>query len=254
MQLTIVIPTFNEAEDLPGLITALLALPLDLRIQVIDDSSRDGTGQIADQIAKKEKRVQVSHRERKFGFGSATLSGFQMALQSGSEAVLQMDADFSHDPGAIPAMLQLLKSSDAVFGSRYVAGGSLDIHWPRWRRALSAFGNYYARAILQLQVKDVTTGFRLWRRDTLLGMPLERIQSNGYVFQVEMTYLATCLNYKIAELPIYFQDRRSGKSKMSFTIQAEAALRVWSVLWSYRHLRAAHSQPPHGSAAGGGSG
>jgi dolichol-phosphate mannosyltransferase len=237
LQITVVIPTYNEAENLSNLVSALVSLPLDLRVQIVDDNSPDGTGQIADEIAKKDQRVRVHHRVGKIGFGSAYLSGFRIALEAGSEAILQMDADFSHEPSIIPTMAALLERCDAVIGSRYVSGGSVDERWPLWRKSLSSFGNYYARSILRLPVRDVTTGFRLWRRETLLGMPLERIQANGYVFQVELAYLACCLDYKVCELPIYFPDRRWGKSKMSFKIQVEAALRVWSVLWSYRDVR-----------------
>jgi len=147
-----------------------------------------------------------------------------------------MDADFSHDPNKIPEMVRNLESSDVILGSRYVPGGAVDKNWPAWRKNLSAFANFYARTILGLPQHDITTGFRLWRREALLGMPFERIQSNGYIFLVEMVYLAFCLEYKIGEVPIYFADRRSGTSKMSLKIQLEAALRVWSVRWNFRDL------------------
>jgi dolichol-phosphate mannosyltransferase len=245
LQITVVIPTYNEAENLPKLVSTLISLPLDLRVQIVDDNSPDGTGPIADEIAKREPRVRVHHRVGKIGFGSAYLAGFRIALEDGSGAILQMDADFSHDPAIIPAMVALLQSCDAVIGSRYVTGGSVDERWPLWRKSLSSFGNLYARTILGLSVRDVTTGFRLWRRETLLELPLQRIQSNGYVFQVELAYLACCLDFHICELPIYFPDRRWGKSKMSFRIQAEAALRVWAVLWGYRDLRKAGKSARH---------
>jgi dolichol-phosphate mannosyltransferase len=147
-----------------------------------------------------------------------------------------MDADFSHDPNRISEMVAMLESCDVVLGSRYTKGGSVDDNWPLWRKKLSAFGNFYARTILGMPQRDVTTGFRLWRRETLLGMPFERIQSNGYIFLVEMIYLAYCLEYKIGEVPIYFEERRRGISKMSLKIQAEAAIRVWSVRWNFRDL------------------
>ena len=153
------------------------------------------------------------------------------------DAVVQMDADFSHDPARIPEMARRLEGCDLVLGSRYIAGGSVDVRWPAWRKILSAFANTYARTILGMPQHDVTTGFRLWRRETLEGMPLEQVQSSGYVFLVEMAYLAHCLEYHIEEVPIYFAERRSGKSKMSFKIQAEAALRVWQVWWRYREIR-----------------
>ncbi len=237
MRIAVVIPTYNEAENLPKLVSALFALPLDLNLLIVDDNSPDGTGRIAAELAKEDQRVRVLHRAGKLGLRSAYLEGFRLVLDDEADAVLQMDADFSHDPAKIPAMAELLKSYDFVLGSRYVKGGSVDERWPLWRKYLSAFGNFYARTILGLPLHDVTTGFRLWRRDTLIGMPFNRIEASGYIFLVEMAYLAHCLEYKIGEVPIYFADRRWGKSKMSFKIQAEAATHIWSVLWNYRDLR-----------------
>ncbi|MBI3167299.1 MAG: glycosyltransferase, partial [Chloroflexi bacterium] len=167
------------------------------------------------------------------------LNGFQKILDSDADAIVQMDADFSHDPTVLTEMAKLLESNDVVLGSRYVAGGSVDQKWPIWRKWLSAFGNFYARSILGMPLHDVTTGYRMWRSETLKHMPFERIQATGYIFLVEMIYLAHCLEFKIGESPIYFADRRFGKSKMSFKIQMEAALRIWQVLWNYRDLRKA---------------
>ena len=150
-----------------------------------------------------------------------------------------MDADFSHDPSSLLDIVKRLDSADVMFGSRYVEGGSVDDGWPVWRKALSAFGNSYVRTILGLPLHDATTGYRVWRRETLQQMPMERIRSSGYVFLVEMPYLAVCLEFRIAESPLYFSDRRWGKSKMSLRIQLEAALRVWHVWWNYRDLRKA---------------
>jgi dolichol-phosphate mannosyltransferase len=240
MQITVVTPTYNEAENLPKLVSALFMLPLDIRVLVVDDNSPDGTGQVADELAKTYlHKVDVLHRPGKMGLRSAYLNGFQKVLSEGAEAVVQMDADFSHDPSALPAMSNQLASCDVVLGSRYIPGGSVDKKWPFWRKGLSAFGNHYARSILNLPARDITTGFRMWRRDTLLQMPLERIHSTGYVFLVEMAYLAHCLEFKIGESPIYFADRRWGKSKMSLKIQLEAALRIWQVWWEYRDLHRA---------------
>jgi dolichol-phosphate mannosyltransferase len=179
----------------------------------------------------------VLHRAGKLGLRSAYIEGFRLALAEDAGAVVQMDADFSHDPGSLPGMLRLLEGTDVVLGSRYVRGGSVDRDWPAWRKGLSAFGNFYARTILGMSLHDVTTGYRMWRRETLEGMPLDRIHSNGYIFLVEMVYLAHCLQYRIGESPIYFADRRWGKSKMSLKIQLEAAGRIWQVLWDYRDLR-----------------
>ena len=237
MQITAVIPTYNEAENLPKLVSALFSLPLDLRVLVVDDNSPDGTGALADRLAAGDARLGAMHRPGKLGLRSAYISGMRRALQEGAQAVLQMDADFSHEPARIPGMAQRLESCDVVLGSRYVRGGSVDAAWAGWRKGLSAFANFYARTILGMPLRDVTTGYRLWRRDTLLGMPLDRIRSNGYVFLVEMAYLAYCLEYRIGEAPIHFADRRAGESKMSVPIQIEAAFRVWQVWWSYRGLR-----------------
>jgi dolichol-phosphate mannosyltransferase len=240
LRITVVTPTYNEAENLPKLVSALFSLPLDLRVLVVDDNSPDGTGRIADDLAADYPgRVEVLHRPGKLGLRSAYLNGFQKVLEGGAQAIVQMDADFSHDPSVLVEMAHLLESNDAVFGSRYVRGGSVDERWPAWRKGLSAFGNYYARAILGLPLHDVTTGYRMWRRETLQQIPFERIQSSGYVFLVEMAYLAHCLEFKIGETPIYFADRRWGKSKMSLIIQVEAAFRIWQVWWHYRDLRRA---------------
>ena len=239
MKITVIIPTFNEAENLRKISTALLALPLpDLSILVVDDNSPDGTGDIAEQISRETAgRVQVLHRSGKLGLGSAYVQGFGVALSHGAEAIMQMDADFSHPVEKVPELVQNLADTDIVIGSRYVPGGSLDERWPFWRKGLSAFGNYYARTILGLSIRDCTGGFRLYRREVLQGMPLERVKSNGYVFQVDTAYLATLLGYKFKEIPIYFADRRWGTSKMSLRIQLEAAYRVWLLPGIYTDLR-----------------
>ena len=238
MKVTVILPTYNEAENLRGLVSALFALPLEASVLIVDDNSPDGTGRIADDLAAQNTgRVFVLHRPGKQGLRSAYLEGFAKAFELGSDAVVQMDADFSHDPAVLPEMMKRIASCDVVIGSRYVKGGSLDERWPLWRKGLSAFGNFYARTILGFPLHDVTTGYRLWRREALQGMPLDRIRSNGYVFLVEMAYLAYCMNYRIAETPIHFADRRWGKSKMSVKIQFEAALRVWDVKLHYLDLR-----------------
>ncbi|HET7143822.1 MAG TPA: polyprenol monophosphomannose synthase [Anaerolineales bacterium] len=240
MRIDIVIPTYNEAENLPKLVSALFSLPLDLNVLVVDDNSPDGTGRVADELnAKFPGRVAVQHRPGKMGLRSAYLNGFQKVLEGSAQAIVQMDADFSHNPAALVDMAKLLDSCDVILGSRYVKDGSVDRDWPFWRKGLSAFGNYYARTVLRIPLHDLTTGYRMWKRETLQKMPLERLQSTGYVFLVEMIYLAYCLEFNIAESPIYFADRRSGKSKMSLKIQLEAAFRIWQVLWGYRDLKKA---------------
>ena len=240
MQLTVIIPTYNEAENLPKLVSALFALPISgLKLLIVDDNSPDGTGKVADELAERHPgRVSVIHRAGKLGLRTAYLDGFRKAIADGAEAVGQMDADFSHEPGKLVEMLAALEKVDFVLGSRYVPGGSVDAGWPLWRKGLSRFANFYARTILNFPLSEPTAGYRMWRREALLGMPLERIQANGYVFLVEMAYMAFCLGYRFAQVPIYFADRKWGKSKMSLKIQVEAALRVWQVKWALRDLRA----------------
>jgi len=237
LRISAVVPTYNEAENLPHLVSALFALPLDLSVLVVDDNSPDGSGKVADDLSRSDPRLSVIHRRAKIGLRSAYLTGIGYVLGQGTDAVLQMDADLSHDPRKIPELVAALEKADVVLGSRYIPGGSLDDDWPQWRRGLSSFGNLYARTILSIPITDVTTGFRLWKATTLAGMPLDQIQSGGYVFLVEMAYMAHCLEYRIGEVPIHFSERQRGKSKMSLGIQAEAAVRVWQVWWHHRGLR-----------------
>ena len=238
MQIVVVVPTYDEAENLPKMVSALFALPLDLNVLIIDDNSPDGTGRIADDLsAAHPGRMNVIHRAGKEGLASAYRQAFSLLVSGNADAIAQMDCDFSHDPTVLVEMAKRIESCDLVIGSRYIPGGSTDVRWPFWRKALSAWGSFYSRAILGMSIRDMTGGFRMWRRGTLQSMPLERVKSNGYVFQVEMAYLADCMRSRICEIPIYFADRRWGKSKMSFKIQIEAAARVWYVLWKYRDLR-----------------
>jgi len=238
MRITIVLPTYNEAENLPRLVSALLSLPLEITALVVDDNSPDGTGAIAeDLVTQYPGKVDVLHRTGQLGLRSAYMDGFQKAFDLGAEAVVQMDADFSHDPSVLVEMVRQIASNDVVIGSRYIEGGSLDENWPAWRKGLSAFGNFYARTILRSPLHDMTTGFRMWRRDALSNLPLDRIRSSGYIFLVEMAYVAYLMGYKIHETPIHFADRRWGKSKMSLKIQLEAALRIWDVRFHYQDLR-----------------
>jgi dolichol-phosphate mannosyltransferase len=238
VKLTVVIPTYNEAENLPKLVSALFALPLPgLNILVVDDNSPDGTGQVAEALSEAySRRLAVHHRLGKLGLGTAYITGFKLAIEAGAEAIAQMDADFSHPPELLPRLYEILGSSAIAMGSRYVPGGGVDERWSLWRKGLSAFGNQYARVILGLPVKDATGGFRVWRRETLMGMPLERVRSNGYAFQVEMAYLAYRLGFSFQEVPFYFADRQWGQSKMSFRIQREAAIRVWQIRFEYRGI------------------
>ncbi|HWQ84939.1 MAG TPA: polyprenol monophosphomannose synthase [Anaerolineales bacterium] len=245
MQLTVVIPTYNEVENLGKLVSALFALPVpEISILVVDDNSPDGTGDLADSLAQAHSgHFSVLHRQGKLGFGSAYIEGFRAALDSGAEAIAQMDADFSHPPELLMTLLELLNCCDVVLGSRYVPGGAVDVAWPAWRKGLSAFGNLYARSILRLPVRDATGGFRLWHRRSLLNMPLERVRSNGYAFQIEMAYIASRLGYNFREVPFYFADRRWGQSKMSLRIQIEAAIRVWQMLFEYSDIHPISARP-----------
>lgn len=237
MKISVVIPTYNEAGNISRLVSALVANPLGVNLVIVDDNSPDGTGRLADALAVDYPgRVTVLHRPKKLGISSAYVQAFHRALRQDVDAIAQMDADFSHDPAALVSMAKCLESCDVVFGSRYMTGGSVDEQWSSWRKGLSALGNFYSRAILRIPARDLTTGFRLWRSDTLRGMPLENTQSTGFVFQVEMAYLAHCLEYRIQETPIHFPDRRRGESKMSLTIQMEACFRVWQIWLIHRHL------------------
>ena len=236
MKIGIVIPTYNEAENLPRLISALFVLPLDLSVLVVDDGSPDGTGRLADELARANPEVTVIHRPGKLGLASAYIQGFRCLLDRRVDVIGQMDADFSHDPAALVTMTKCLETTDLVLGSRYIDGGIVDAQWSFWRRGLSKWGNFYANSVLGLPFRDVTTGYRLWRSEALRDMPLYSIRSNGYVFQIEMAYLAYCLKYRINEIPIHFAERRSGKSKMSLQVQIEAALRVWQMPLIYRDI------------------
>jgi dolichol-phosphate mannosyltransferase len=244
MNLVIVIPTYNEAANIEAITAELLALPAingERHILIVDDDSPDGTGDIAEALAQRNPgKISVLHRHDEPGLGRAYLDGFRRALAMGADVVVQMDADFSHSPQYIPVFLEALQENpdiDVVVGSRYVTGGQLDEHWSWWRRFLSWFANaIYTRLILNLSVKDGTAGFKAWRRQTLEGIGLDRINSNGYVFQVEMAYVAERLGYKTMEIPIYFEDRRIGKSKMSVPVKIEAAIRTWQIRMRHKHL------------------
>lgn len=242
MKLTVVLPTYNEAENLPRIVTALFELEIPdttLSVLVVDDNSPDGTGEIADDLAAEfPGRMGVLHRQGKEGLGKAYRAGFSKAIEDGAEAILQMDCDFSHQPRYIPQMVEQLKTHDMVLGSRFAKGGSVDIAWAWWRKLLSWFANsVYIQLILRVPIRDMTGGYKLWRRETLIGVGLDRIHSNGYIFQTEMTYVALRLGYKVKEIPIYFPDRTIGESKMSFLISYEAAARVFQVLGRHRKLK-----------------
>ncbi len=246
LRLTVVVPTYNEAENVSMMASALIELPLpQLQFLVVDDHSPDGTGAVVDQLiveynaaSDQRKRIDVIHRAGKLGLGTAYVEGMSKALGEGADYVVQMDADFSHSPAYIMQMLGVALATDAdvVIGSRYVPGGSLDDRWEAGRRLLSSWANLYTRFVLGLRIRDMTAGFKLWKAQALHDIGLDRIRSNGYSFQVEMAYLCEKLGYRIIEIPIHFEDRRIGHSKMDMPVKLESAWRTWQVRWQYRNL------------------
>ncbi|MGF6887406.1 dolichol-phosphate mannosyltransferase [Nocardia sp. GAS34] len=235
MKVTVVVPTYNERENLPVAVERLTALPVaDLHILVVDDSSPDGTGELADKlVAERPESLGVLHRVEKDGLGRAYIAGITRALDEGADVVIQMDADLSHPADVIPAMLDKLETAGAgvVLGSRYVPGGSTASEWKWYRKALSAWANFYVNAILRLGVKDSTAGFKAWKADTLRAIDVASIHSNGYSFQVEMNYRAIKKGISIAEVPIRFEERTKGASKMSLGVQLESAAMPWKLLF-----------------------
>ena len=222
----LIVPTFNEAPNVEPLVDALRGvLPQSRRILIVDDSSPDGTGRLADQLAASNDDVEVLHRPQKQGLGPAYLDGFRRALDGGAELVIQMDADFSHDPAYVTRLIDAARNADLVLGSRYVSGGGVT-EWGPIRRLISRGGSAYARIWLGVPVQDLTGGFKCWRRETLEAIDLDSVDSKGYAFQVEMTFRAIEAGLRVAEVPIVFRDRRVGKSKMTRGIVAEAIWRV----------------------------
>ena len=241
MNVTVVLPTFNEADNLAAIAGGLLVLPVPgLSLLVVDDESPDGTGRLADDLAAAPAsagRVDVIHRHGARGLGLAYREGFLRALERGADAIVQMDADFSHPPADVPRLLQKLADCDVAVGSRYVPGGGVDDRWSFGRLALSRSANAYARTVLGLKTRDATAGFKAWRRSALESVDPGRVRSNGYLFQVEMAYICERLGLRVCEVPILFTERRAGASKMSFRVKFEAAfglLRVWR---SHHRLR-----------------
>ncbi len=239
--LTVVVPTYNEVSNLAELVAALFALPLpNLRLVIVDDNSPDGTGILANELAQRynqsHPRITVIHRPNKDGLGTAYVAGIRRALADGADFIVQMDADFSHNPAYIAQMLGVMHSTgmDVIIGSRYVSGGTLDKMWSWWRYLLSWWANFYCRSILKIRVRDMTAGFKLWQRSALQEIELDTIRSNGYIFQVEMAYLSEKLGFHIIELPIHFEDRRIGQSKMDVLVKLESIWRVWELLWRHR--------------------
>ncbi len=225
----VVLPTYNERDNLPQIVPAILAQAALLDVLVVDDNSPDGSGALADELARAHPgRVRVLHRARKEGLGPAYLAGFAQALEAGYGRILQMDADFSHPPDKLPLMLETAARGDVALGSRYVEGGGTE-NWGLGRRILSRGGSLYARTILGTRVQDMTGGFRCYRREVLEKLDLSSIHSSGYVFQIELIHRALRAGFRVDEVPFVFVDRRVGKSKMSRAIVLEAVWRVWQI-------------------------
>jgi dolichol-phosphate mannosyltransferase len=225
------LPTYDERENLEAILSAILAAAPEVDVLVIDDNSPDGTGQLADACAAREPRVKVLHRAGKQGLGKAYLAGFAWALERGYGLVLEMDADFSHDPKYLPVMLANAKDADLVLGSRYVPGGGT-VNWGLGRKILSRGGSLYARTILGVRVRDLTGGFKCFRREVLEAIDLGSVACSGYAFQIELTYRALRRGFTVAEVPIVFADRQVGNSKMSKRIVLEAIKKVWAIRFS----------------------
>jgi dolichol-phosphate mannosyltransferase len=225
-RVTVCLPTYNERENIEAMVGALLErLGPDDSVLVIDDRSPDGTGELADRLAAEHDRVAVLHRERKQGLGPAYLAGFRRALADGAQLVLEMDCDFSHDPDDVPRLIAATDGADLVLGSRYVRGGRV-ANWGLMRRLISRWGSFYAQVLLLTPVRDLTGGFKCYRREVLERIDLDAISSLGYAFQIETTYRALRAGFRVVEVPIVFTDREVGNSKMSRSIVLEAIWRV----------------------------
>ena len=228
MKAFVIIPTYNEKDNVRTLTDAVLAQHPDINILFVDDNSPDGTGAIIDDLVAGNDRVQVLHRAGKLGLGSAYREGFKAALDMGADYLLEMDADFSHDPATLPLFLSAIKESDLVIGSRYLNGVSV-VNWPIRRLILSYFASVYTRWVTGLQLRDCTSGFKCFRRSAIEAIDLSRVTSDGYSFQIEMNYRCMEKGFRINEIPIIFIDRHAGSSKMSGSIVREAVLMVWKL-------------------------
>jgi dolichol-phosphate mannosyltransferase len=227
----VIVPTYNERENIRRLIDSVLAQDARIDMLIVDDGSPDGTGDIVDEIIATNDRVHVLHRERKLGLGTAYIAGFRWALERDYAYVIEMDADFSHDPVHLPQFLAAIEDADLVLGSRYQQGRVTVVNWPIARLILSYCANIYARAVTGLPVWDATGGFKCFRRSVLEAIDLSRVRSNGYAFQIEMSFRAWKRNFRVAEIPIVFVDRTEGTSKMSKAIVREAVWMVWRLRW-----------------------
>ncbi|MDD2852076.1 MAG: polyprenol monophosphomannose synthase [Desulfuromonadaceae bacterium] len=228
MKAFVIIPTYNEKDNVTSLAHAVLAQHPDLQILFVDDNSPDGTGALIDNLVAQESRIHVLHRDGKLGLGSAYREGFKAALTMGADFLIEMDADFSHDPVVLPLFLSAIKESDLIIGSRYINGVSV-VNWPIRRLMLSYFASVYTRLITGLHLRDCTSGFKCFRRSVIEAIDLSIVKSDGYSFQIEMNYRCKEKGFRIAEIPIIFIDRHAGSSKMSGAIVREAVLMVWKL-------------------------
>ncbi|MGQ9516778.1 MAG: polyprenol monophosphomannose synthase [Anaerolineae bacterium] len=226
MSYLVVIPTYNERDNILNLIPKILAQGDAFHILIVDDNSPDGTGELAEELARQESRLHVLHRPGKLGLGTAYVAGFRWGLDFGAELIFEMDADLSHDPAMLPVFVEEIRDCDLVLGSRYVPGGGV-CNWPLSRRLMSQGGSLYARTILGVPIRDLTGGFKCFRRRVLESLPLDQVQTAGYAFQIEMTYRALLAGFRVKEVPIIFVDRVQGASKMSRRVFLEAVIAVW---------------------------
>jgi dolichol-phosphate mannosyltransferase len=227
----VIIPTYNEQENLPRIVPLVLEQDPRLEVLIVDDHSPDGTGDLAEALAQSDRRVHVVHRAGKLGLGTAYVAGFRYALEHGFDYAFEMDADFSHDPRHLPTFLEGMHDTDLLIGSRYLDGRVTVVNWPMPRLLLSYFANVYARVVTGLPLWDSTGGFKCYRRRVLEGINLEAVRSNGYSFQIEMSFRAWKKRFRLREIPILFTDRAEGHSKMSRTIIREAVWMVWRLRW-----------------------
>jgi dolichol-phosphate mannosyltransferase len=231
----VIIPTFNERDNLPLVVGGVLACA-NVHVLVVDDNSPDGTGRVADGLAGQHpQRVDVLHRTARRGLGRSYVDGIRLAIQRPYDVICQMDADLSHDPTHLPDLIAATAHADVAIGSRYVAGGDI-LNWPRRRRLLSKFANIYIRLVTRLNVCDCTSGYRCWRRTALAGLPLDRLNSDGYSFLVEMLYAAARAGCRFAEVPITFVERRVGESKLTSAVLVESAITPWRLIASKDRL------------------
>ena len=225
----VIVPTFNERENLPVLAAELMRHP-NVTVQIVDDHSPDGTGDVADALAREYTgRIDVMHRVERPGLGRSYIDGIRDAITRSVDVICQMDCDLSHDPRQLPDLVAAVERADVVIGSRYVAGGRI-VNWPFRRRLLSRFANVYIRLVTRLRARDCTSGYRCWRREALASLPLDRFGSNGYSFLVEMLYVAAGLGWRVTEVPITFVERRQGQSKLSQAVLVESALTPWRLI------------------------